>query len=610
MKSKLIVLKGDSMFNLYRIAAVSPEVRPADIGFNFQSMLDNYRSAVSNGASLVLFPELALSGKSCQSLFKVPELLKQVLVSAENFAEETTSVPAVFGMPLLCGNKLFDVAAVAQNGQITAFVCRNAPDESFFASGDIAAAAELLPEGSVFSDGKFTFSVNFFGSSGKPKTANCHLFCGAVPEIPGSAAVRENFALNLSYFDRCAVAMSFANSGESTTDNVYGGTRLVSCSGKIVAGSSAANFEPGTVYADIDLEKIIAAQLDLAVSQTVPAQALDEIPESENMEFLYNPATPFMPDDPIEKEKLCRESFALQCEGLSQRFLRCHAQSMVIGISGGLDSTLALVVMAMCCKKLSLTMDKIIAVTMPGFGTTSRTKNNALLLAQNLGTTIREISIHDACCQHFRDIGHDETVHNSVYENSQARERTQILMDIANQTNGIVVGTGDLSEVALGWSTFNGDQMAMYNVNSSIPKSNIACMLESAAKIFPESEAILRDVIDTPVSPELLPPDENGEINQCTENILGAYELHDYILYHFLSGIGSQRKLLAMAEAAFGEKYPAEELQRVTGIFFRRFFTQQFKRTAAPDGVQAGVCSLSARSAFPMPADLSITGWK
>ena len=255
-------------------------------------------------------------------------------------------------------------------------------------------------------------------------------------------------------------------------------------------------------------------------------------------------------------------------------------------------------------------MDKIIAVTMPGFGTTSRTKNNALLLAQNFGATIREISIHAACSQHFSDIGHDETVRNSVYENSQARERTQILMDIANQTNGIVIGTGDLSEVALGWSTFNGDQMAMYNINSSIPKSNIACMLEFAAKIFPESEAILRDVIATPVSPELLPPDENGEINQCTENILGAYELHDYVLYHFYNGIGSQRKLLAMAEAAFGDKYSSEELQRVTGIFFRRFFTQQFKRTAAPDGVQSGVCSLSARSAFPMPADLSITGWK
>ena len=337
---------------------------------------------------------------------------------------------------------------------------------------------------------------------------------------------------------------------------------------------------------------------------------LEMLPEVEDLHYFANPVHPFLPEDPEIRREFCRETFALQTIGLGERFLRCGAKKLVLGISGGLDSTLALTALALMCKEYGLPMDTILAVTMPGFGTTGRTKSNAVKLAELLGAEVREIPIDRACLQHFTDIGHDPQQTNSVYENSQARERTQILMDLANAVNGIVIGTGDLSEIALGWSTFNGDQMAMYSVNSSIPKSNIAALLEYASGILPGSAAILQDVIDTPVSPELLPLDENGEIAQKTENILGAYELHDYYLWHFTHGVSGPEKLFALAKDAFDGKYPDEELLRVRDLFIRRFFTQQFKRTAGPDGIQAGVVSLSARNAWSMPADINGKLWR
>ncbi|MBR7131387.1 MAG: NAD(+) synthase [Lentisphaeria bacterium] len=595
------------MFDIFRIASLLPDLRCADVVFNREAMKECYRQSVASGASLVLLPAMAVTGKSCGDLFTQIHLLSSAMAAAEDFAAITGEVPAVFGLPELVNGKLLECAAVAQSGKIIAHVVRRDPDLPGF-SGEVPQIDGFYAAGQVF-DGRLSFSVNFAGDTPVFPGGEVQLYCGAEPEVPGAQRRRENFFKAVSDSCGSVTAASFAGSMESTSDQVYGGALLICQSGKILASRPAPAAGTGAIYADIDREKILFAQLKRSLPSTCPVK-IAGIPQAPDFRYLDNPAHPFLPDDPEERGDFFRETFALQCTGLAERFKRCGAKRMVLGISGGLDSTLALVVMAMVCKEQGLPSDTILAVTMPGFGTTGRTRNNALLLAELLGAEIREIPIGKACMQHFADIGHDPEVTNSVYENSQARERTQILMDVANGVNGIVIGTGDLSEIALGWSTFNGDQMAMYAVNGSIPKSNIAPMLEYAASQLPGSRDILMDVINTPVSPELLPAGENGEILQKTEAVLGAYELHDYYLYNFMHGIGAPDKLLALAKAAFGEVYPQEELIRVRELFMRRFFTQQFKRTAGPDGVQAGVISLSGRTSWRMGADISGKLWR
>ena len=592
------------MYSICRIAAVSPELKVADPFCNIQIMEENYLAAVREGAALVLFPAMAITGKSCGVLFKQPYLLKSALAAAEKFASCTTDTTAVFGLPRMINGKLFECAAVAKNGKITAFVVNNTPDIAGFSS-ETPCGGNILPAGTVF-EGNFTFSVNFSTRNQADTGAQAELFLLAEAELPGLWQRRKNFAAARSAESGCALFIANAGCGESTTDQLYGGALIAACNGVITACRPSPAPEAGMIFSDIDLEKIDFARSgkhfpDVETVKTEP------MPEAENFKYLYNPRTPFLPENVHE---FCKESFALQCIGVYQRFKRCGAKKFVLGISGGLDSTLALVVLAMVCRENNLPADTVLAVTMPGFGTTGRTKNNALRLAEVIGAEIKEISIADACRQHFADLEHDISVTNSVYENSQARERTQILMDLANKVNGIVIGTGDLSEIALGWSTFNGDQMAMYAVNSSIPKTNIAPMLLFASKVLKGTEEILQDVIDTPVSPELLPLDENGEIAQKTEAILGAYELHDYYLWQISNGVSEPEKLLALAEDAFKGAYPVEELIRVRNLFLRRFFTQQFKRTAAPDGIQAGAVSLSARTAWQMPADVAGELWK
>jgi NAD+ synthase (glutamine-hydrolysing) len=570
-------------------------------------MIDAYLQAVKNGASIVLFPAFAVTGKSCGVLFQQPYLLESAEIAAGKIAEAVGDVPAVFGMPKLYRTTLLECAAIARNGRIINFAVNENPDIAGF-SGEVPCEENFSSAGCVF-DGNLSFSVEFSGNMPVRNDAQLRLFCGAEAEMPGSWRRSQEFYISLSGISKCAVAAAYAGSSESTGDQLYGGALLVISDGRIIASRPSPAKGAGEVFADIDREKIFAAQLKSAIKSSSHV-AIDPIPETDDWRYLNNPAHPFLPEDPDELENFCRESFALQTIGLGERFCRCGAEKMVLGISGGLDSTLALVVLAMVCREYDLPMDSIVAVTMPGFGTTGRTKNNALKLAELIGAEIREIPIGKACLQHFEDIGHDPAVTNSVYENSQARERTQILMDIANEVNGIVIGTGDLSEIALGWSTFNGDQMAMYAVNCSIPKTNIAAMLKYAAGVLPGSETILQDVIDTPVSPELLPLDENGEIAQKTETILGAYELHDYYLWQLYHGVSDPEKLLALAKHAFAGQYPDEELLRVRNLFMKRFFTQQFKRTAAPDGIQAGVVSLSARTAWQMPPDISGKLWR
>ncbi len=595
------------MYSICRIAAVSPELHAADPFFNIRMMEKSYNAALREGASLVLFPAMAVTGKSCGVLFKQPYLLKSALDAAETFAALTGESAAVFGIPRLINGKLLECTAIAQNGKIVAFVVNNTPDLPGF-SGICPDVENFYPAGKVF-DGNLSFSINFSGRNCADTGAQLELFCLAEPEVPGLWQRRKKFAVSRSMENGCAVVIANAGCGESTSDQLYGGALLIACNGQISAARPSPAIESGMIFGDIDLEKIDFARMQNGGVQA-ETEKIARLPEAPDFKYLYNPAHPFLPDTPEKLSEFCRESFALQTIGLYQRFKRCGAKKFVLGISGGLDSTLALVVLAMICREYALSPETILAVTMPGFGTTGRTKNNALLLAEAIDAEIREISIVPACTQHFADLDHDPAVTNSVYENSQARERTQILMDLANKVNGIVIGTGDLSEIALGWSTFNGDQMAMYAVNSSIPKTNIAPMLHYAANILPGTEKILQDVIDTPVSPELLPLDENGEIAQKTEAILGAYELHDYYLYQLTNGVSEPGKLFALAKDAFKEAYPDDELIRVRDLFLRRFFTQQFKRTAAPDGIQAGICSLSARTAWQMPADINGALWR
>ena len=597
------------MFNIYRIAAVSPDLHPADTCFNVSVMTDAYAQAVKNHASLVLFPALAVTGKSCGILFQQPFLLDSAKAEAEKFAAATGNVPAVFGLPLLTGGKLLECAAVAQNGRIAGLVVRKTPELPFF-TGIVPENSGFYPAGKVFDDGNLAFSVNFTGDMPEFPAAQLQLFCGAEASVPGKWKKNERFFRAISDQISGVTAAAFAGSDESTGDMVYGGGIIICDRGKTAAVRPAPAAGAGVIYADIDLDKINHAQMRLPLSPAVDRVQLSAIPQAPDFRYLYNPQNPFLPETPEETAKFCQETLELQITGLGERLLRCGAKKLVLGISGGLDSTLALVILALLCRRYALEPATVLAVTMPGFGTTGRTKSNAVKLAELFGAEVREISITDACMQHFRDIGHDPAKVNSVYENSQARERTQILMDIANQENGIVIGTGDLSEIALGWSTFNGDQMAMYAVNSSIPKSCIAPVLRYAATLLDGSGKILQDVIDTPVSPELLPLDENGELTQKTEDILGAYELHDFYLYHFVNGVSAPDKLFALAQNAFAGKYPDCELQRVKELFIKRFFTQQFKRTAAPDGVQAGIISLSARTDWPMNADISGMLWR
>ncbi len=586
--------------NIFRICTVSPELNPADPGYNAEKMTAAYREALQNGASLVLFPAFAITGKSCGVLGQQPYLLEAANIAAEKFAAVTAGVPAVFGCVKVIHGVPVECIAVAQNGSVAGWVIRDAQRTDI--------DEKLYPAGQVF-DGGLRFAVNFAGTMPAVMPVDIQLFCGAEAEVPGAWQMRKNLYSAISGNCFCAAAAAFAGKDESTGDRLYGGALLVAAHNQIVAQRPSPAFEAGSIYADIDTDRIRAAQYGAKLPLT-KAVKLDCIAFSKDLKYFTNPAHPFLPQNESELDEFCRESFALQTIGLGERMRRCHAAKMVLGISGGLDSTLALVVLAMVCEKYGLPNDAILAVTMPGFGTTGRTKNNALKLAEILGAEIREIPIGAACLQHFSDIGHDVNVTNSVYENSQARERTQILMDIANEVNGIVIGTGDLSEIALGWSTFNGDQMAMYAVNSSIPKSNIAPMLKFAAGKLPGTAEILQDVIDTPVSPELLPLDENGEISQKTEAILGAYELHDYYLWQLYHGVSDPEKLLILAQHAFNGKYPDSELLRVRDLFFRRFFTQQFKRTAAPDGIQAGVVSLSARTGWQMPSDITGSLWR
>jgi NAD+ synthase (glutamine-hydrolysing) len=448
--------------------------------------------------------------------------------------------------------------------------------------------------------------------------ANVIVNLSASDALVGKRDYRRDLVKNQSA--RCMAAYVYSSAGvhESTTDMVFSGHLMIAENGSLLAESKPFNRESEIVYADVDVQRLNMQRLSEGSFQDYDsrcvyarAASFESLLPLDKLQYRYVSPTPFVPGSIESRDKSCTEIFSIQCAGLAKRLEAAHSKHAVIGLSGGLDSTLALLVVTETFKLLKRPASEILALTMPGFGTTKRTKSNAVKLAELLGTELRTVDIQKACLQHFEDIGHDPQKLDVTYENVQARERTQILMDIANNEGGIVIGTGDLSEIALGWSTYNADHMSMYAVNCDIPKTLVRHIVDwYADNSGTELKAVLKDILDTPVSPELLPADANGQIAQKTESILGAYEIHDFYLYHFAKYGATPEKMLFLAKYAFNGKYSDEELEKALTVFVRRFFTQQFKRSCIPDGPKVGTISLSPRADWRMPSDASFGSWQ
>ena len=636
------------MFGFYRIAPCVPVTRVADPAFNAEQILALAKKASADQASVLLFPELAASSYSCGDLFHNKTLLDAVEQAIARICCETADLDAILalGAPVRYRDRLFNAALVIQHGKILGIVpkthlpnYREFYEKRYFSSGcgirnayaDLAGQT-AIPFGTdlIFDAGdELRIGVEIcedMWSTIPPSSlqalgsATLLLNLSASDELVGKADYRRSLVQGLS--GRCVAVYAYASAGvhESTTDTVCGGHCLVAENGAILLDSGRFGRENESHWVDVDLARIRAARL--ADSPYADSASTIPVPEFRIVPAAKPPAPdadrilrdfdrrPFVPASGEQRQARCREIFAIQTAGLAKRVEHAGAKKLVLGISGGLDSTLALLVCVRTMELLKRPVSDVIAITMPGFGTTDRTYRNAVDLCRALGTELREIGIAEACREHFRAIGHDEKVHDVTYENSQARERTQILMDVANSESALVVGTGDLSEIAMGWCTYNGDHISMYAVNCSIPKTLIRYLVAFAADGSPEKiKALLYDVIDTPVSPELLPAAEDGQIRQKTEDIIGPYEVHDFYLYHFFKSGADPDKLLFMAQRAFAN-LPAEKLKTYLQTFLRRFFTQQFKRSCSADGPKVGTVSLSPRGDWRMPSDASFALWK
>ena len=650
------------MFGFYRFASVCPTLKVADTAYNTAEIIRCASLAVENGAAVVVFPELCITGYTCSDLFHQELLLKKSVESLQKIARAFADCNAVIavGLPLRMFGCLYNCAAFLQRGKLVAVTPkihlpnqREFYEKRHFSSGrdllhgGVAGAAPVCPvEG--FGDVPVTnfFTVNGEGSEVRVGVELCEDLWTAVPPSGELALAGANVIVNLSASDalvgkrdyrrnlvmnqsaRCMAAYVYASAGvhESTTDMVFSGHLMIAENGSMIAESKPFSRESEIIYADVDVERLNMQRLSEGSFQDFDsrsfyarAASFDGLRPIDSLKYRFVAPMPFVPGNIETRDKSCTEIFNIQCAGLAKRLEASHSARAVIGLSGGLDSTLALLVVAETFKLLKRPASEILVLTMPGFGTTKRTKNNAVTMAELLGVELRTVDIQKACLQHFADIGHDPKTLNVTYENVQARERTQILMDIANSVGGIVIGTGDLSEIALGWSTYNADHMSMYAVNCDIPKTLVrhvvgwyadhAESFTADKKTAKELADVLRDILDTPVSPELLPADANGQIAQKTESILGAYEIHDFYLYHFAKYGAAPQKLLFLAKYAFAGKFSDEELEKALAVFVRRFFTQQFKRSCIPDGPKVGTISLSPRADWRMPSDSSFSDW-
>ena len=637
-----------STYGYYRLAAAVPRVRVADVEYNTTELVAAAKTAAEQGATVVVFPELSITSAGCADLFFQPALLKAAETALTRFANETAelSIVSVVGLPMLLDDKLFNVAAVVQGGFVRGFVPksiipnkRESYERRQFSPAAMLTRTEVAVYGDFFripigTDLLFEVSDELiFGveigddaTALLPPSTRLAMQGARVILNPAAAvtlAGRTEYTCNMvKARSGCCVAAyvhAGAGVGESTQDGVCGGAAMIAVNGRLLAQNTPFARELSVVYTDADMQRLGAARLSessfcdnlLQAEWPEPRRVFChvEVPPCD-LRYAYLPARPFVPEA-AEVESRCEEILNIQAAALAKRIECAYAKTLVIGVSGGLDSTLALLVCDRACKLLGRSNDCILALTMPGFGTTGRTYNNAVKMIELLGCTFKEVNIKEACLLHFKDLDFDPALRTNTYENVQARERTKLLMNLANKTGGMVVGTGDLSEIALGWATYNGDHMSMYGVNCSIPKSLIRCLIEySATKASPELAAVLRDVNATPVSPELLPPSDDGKIDQKTEEILGPYDLHDFFLYHFIKYGAEPAKLRALAVYAFAGEYDEALVDSTLRMFLRRFFTQQFKRTCVPDGPKVGTIALSPRGDWRMPTDVCGNLWQ
>lgn len=637
------------MHGFYRFASVAPVLKVADTAFNTEEIIKSAKAAVQNGASVVVFPELCITGYTCSDLFHQEQLLQNSFDSLLKIAKSFEGSDALIavGLPLRLFGCLYNCAAFVQRGKLLAVTPKiHLPNQrEFYEKRHFSSGRDLLrgEPRRCYLEGVGEVPVTNFltvrgeGSeirigvelcedlwtpvppSGELSLAGANVIVNlsASDALVGKRDYRRNLVLNQSA--RCMAAYVYASAGvhESTTDMVFSGHLMVAENGSMVSESKPFSRETEIVYGDVDVQRLNMQRLSEGSFQDYDsretyarAAVVDGIRGLESLQYRFVAPTPFVPGSLESRDKSCTEIFNIQCAGLAKRLEASHSKRAVIGLSGGLDSTLALLVVAETFKLLKRPATEILVLTMPGFGTTKRTKNNAVTMAELLGVELRTVDIQKACLQHFADIGHDPKDLSVTYENVQARERTQILMDIANSVGGIVIGTGDLSEIALGWSTYNADHMSMYAVNCDIPKTLVRHIVDwYADRSGDKLKAVLKDILDTPVSPELLPADANGQIAQKTESILGAYEIHDFYLYHFAKYGATPEKLLFLAKYAFAGKFSDEELQKALTVFVRRFFTQQFKRSCIPDGPKVGTISLSPRADWRMPSDSSFSDW-
>ncbi len=619
----------------FKVAAAVPALRLADCDFNSQEIISLMQQAHRQGAELLVLPDLCLSGSSCGDLFYQRSLIDQAGTALAHILEADKDICTltVISLPIAIGQQHYKVALAIQHGKILGLVPDTNPhytQQRWFAQSFPYEEIELLGQDIPCSEhlliqaDEAQIAILFHHDDSLESQAEAlaldgadilvHLSCQS--DRQGAYIQRRERLLARAQSLKAACLYASSGLGESSADELYGGHALIVEMDEVLAENAAFSLESQLILSDVNLSRLeTARKRHSAFRQALPDDDVLTVAaetcshEAEGGWQLHRQIDPY-PMLPKSDEGY-QEIFDIQVAGLVRRMQQLGQPTLVLGISGGLDSTLSLLASVKACEKLQLDSHKVIGITMPGFGTSGQTHSNALKLMELLGIEQREISIRSACEQHFSDIGHDTSLHNVVYENAQARERTQILMDVANQVNGIVIGTGDLSELALGWATYNGDHMSMYGTNASLSKTLIRHLVAWIARtqVSPEAGKVLMDIVDTPVSPELLPTDNTGNIAQKTEDLVGPYELHDFFLYHLLESACPLPQIFEMAKAAFAGIHDEASIKQSLKTFVRRFFTQQFKRSCMPEGAQAGLLSLSPRGAWLMPSDAQARAW-
>ena len=632
-------------YGFVKVAAAIPAVKVADCKFNAQQIDTQIAIADGKGVQIIVFPELCITGYSCADLFGQTLLLEEAEIALMQIMNNTRQMDiiSIVGMPLTVNNTLMNCAIALQKGKILGIVPKTYlpnhkenTEARWFSSpamhneNSIRLCGQNVPFGInlLFDTAETCFGIEMGEDLWAPippssslalKGAEIILNPSANTESIGKYDYLRQLVAQQSARSICGYVLSSCGFGESTTDVVFGGNGLIYENGALLATANRFSLKEQLIISEIDVERIRNERRANTTFSANMTQCLKESTTHISTELvnqrdliLTRPidASPFVPKGDMLNQR-CEEIFEIQVMGLAKRLIHTNCKTVVVGISGGLDSTLALLVCVKTFDKLGFSRKGIVGITMPGFGTTDRTYNNALHLMSSLGITIHEISIKDACIQHFKDIDHDMTKHDVTYENSQARERTQILMDFANKVNAMVIGTGDLSELALGWATYNGDHMSMYGVNASIPKTLVKYLVNWVAQngVDYESRNTLLDIVDTPISPELIPADEQGNIKQKTEDLVGPYELHDFFIYNFMRFGFRPSKIYFLACTAFRGEYNEDVIKKWLTTFCRRFFQQQFKRSCLPDGPKVGSVGLSPRGDWRMPSDACATLW-